>query len=80
MVLDLARQSLAVELGRFFRWWPDNIVTKSAFRQPRQAIRPVFFRHLFDNTVDWFYRCFPLHKRWKGETVDGRRRYRISPT
>ena len=74
LVLDLARQSLAVELGRFFHWQPDNIVTKSAFCQRRQAIRPSFFRDLFNNTVDWFYRCFPDHQRWKGKrlmAVDG---------
>ena len=74
LTLDLARQSLAVELGRFFHWHPENIVTKSAFCQRRKAIHPTFFRDLFYRTARLFYRCFPNHKRWKGKrlfAVDG---------
>ena len=74
IVLDLARQSLAVELGKFFRWKPELLVTKSAFCQRRKHIMPVFFRDLFERTAKWFYTCFADHKRWKGKlllAVDG---------
>ena len=74
LILDLARQSLAVELGRFFAWEPQQIVTKSAFCQRRKAIHPYFFRDLFELTAQSFYRYFPDHKRWKGKrlfAVDG---------
>ncbi len=74
LVVDLARQSLAVVLGRFFQWNPKRIVTKSAFCQRRQAIKPEFFRDLFYHTATLFYRCFPNYKRWKGKrllAVDG---------
>ena len=69
LIVDLARQSLAVELGRFFHWRPQDIVTKSAFCQRRRAILPVFFRDLFAHTADLFYRCFTDHKRWKGKRL-----------
>ena len=74
LVLDLARQTLAVELGRFFNWHPKEIVTKSAFCQRRKAIAANFFRDLFDRTASLFYHCFPQHKRWHGKrlfAVDG---------
>ncbi len=73
-VLDLARQTLAVELARFFNWQPDEIVTKSALCQRRKAIAANFFRDLFDHTASLFYHCFPEHKRWRGKrlfAVDG---------
>ncbi|WP_232830075.1 hypothetical protein [Lewinella sp. IMCC34191] len=63
LVVDLARQSLAVELGRFFRWRPEDIVTKSAFCQRRKAITPTFFKDLFVQTSRLFYRHFPRHRR-----------------
>ncbi len=74
LVVDLARLSLAVELGRFFRWRPEDIVTKSAFCQRRKAIKPGFFKDLFVQTSRLFYRHFPDHRRWKGKrliAVDG---------
>ena len=74
LVVDLARQSLAVELGRFFRWRPEDIVTKSAFCQRRKAIKPSFFKELFRQTTRLFYHHFPHHRRWKGMrliAVDG---------
>ena len=74
LVVDLARQSLAVVVGRFFDWRPEDIVTKSAFCQRRKAISPDFFRQLFTQTAALFYRCFVDHKRWKGKrlfAVDG---------
>ena len=74
LVLNLARQSLAVELGRFFHWQPEAIVTKSAFCQRRKAIEPGFFQDLFYRTAQQFYRCFPDYKRWRGKrlvAVDG---------
>ena len=74
LVLDLARQTLAVELGRFFGWQPEQIVTKSAFCQRRSSIKPIFFKDLFARTAQYFYECFPNHQRWKGKrllAVDG---------
>jgi hypothetical protein len=74
LILDLPRQSLAVELGRLFRWRPADLVTKSAFCQRRKAIDPRFFRDLFRRSARLFYRCFTEHKRWKGKrlfAVDG---------
>lgn len=74
LISDLARQSLAVVLGRFFRWRPEEVVTKSAFCQRRQAIKPAFFRDLFLLTARHFYHCFPDYKRWKGkrlQAIDG---------
>ena len=65
----MARQSLAVELGRFFHWQPEDIVTKSAFCQRRKAILPVFFQDLFAYTATLFYRCFTDHKRWRGKRL-----------
>ena len=74
LVLDLARQTLAVELGRFFNWQPGDVVTKSAFCQRRQVIDADFFRDLFDRTASLFYHCFTEHHRWRGKrlfAVDG---------
>ena len=74
LIVDLARQSLAVELARFFHWQPEDIVTKSAFCQRRKAIAPAFFQDLFYHSADSFYRCFPQHNRWRGKrlfAVDG---------
>ena len=74
LILDLARQSLAVELARFFRWKPEEIVTKSAFCQRRKAIKPDFFHDLFEQSHKQFYKCFTDCHRWKGKrliAVDG---------
>ena len=74
LVLDLARQTLAIELGRFFHWQPERIVTKSAYCQRRQAIAAEFFRDLFFRTAQLFYKSFADHKRWHGKrlfAVDG---------
>ena len=74
LILDLARQTLALELARFFDYQPQRTVTKSAFCQRRQLIKPTFFHDFFYRTVQLFYDCFPDHKRWKGKrllAVDG---------
>lgn len=74
LIGDLARKSLAVVLGDFFDWKPEKLVTKSAFCQRRQAIRPAFFQDLFYHTAESFYRCFADYRRWKGKrllAVDG---------
>lgn len=74
LIFDLARQSLAVELARFFRWKPKDIVTKSAFCQRRKAIKPEFFLDFFEQSNQQFYKCFPNSHRWKGKrlvAVDG---------
>ena len=74
LTLDLARRSLAVVLGNFFHWKPEEVVTKSAFCQRRPAIRPAFFQDLFYHTTESFYRCMPTYRRWRGKrllAVDG---------
>jgi hypothetical protein len=74
LVLNLLRRSLAVELARFFRWKPEEIVTKSAFCQRRKATKPKFFLDLFKQSYKQFYNCFTDHRRWKGKrliAVDG---------
>lgn len=59
LIGNLLRQTLAVELARFFQWKHKNIVTKSAFCQRRQAIKSQFFTDLFEQTHRQFYPCFP---------------------
>ena len=74
IINDLPRQTLAMELANFFRFQPDNIVTKSAFCQRRKLIDPAFFQHFFELTAEQFYRTFTKHRRWKGKclrAVDG---------
>lgn len=69
LILDLARRSLAVELARFFKWKPKDIVTKSAFCQRRKAIKPDFFLDLFQQSGKQFYKCFPDCHHWKGKRL-----------
>ena len=74
IVHDLPRQTLAMELANFFRFKPEEIVTKSAFCQRRKLIDPDFFQHFFHRTAEQFYTAFPDHHRWKGKhlrAVDG---------
>lgn len=62
------KKSLAIELFDFFQSLSEHIVTKSAFVQARNKIKPIFFQHLFDHTALVFYRRFPIH-RWKGHRL-----------
>ena len=74
IVNDLPRQTLAMELANFFRFQPEQIVTKSAFCQRRKLINPDFFQHFFQRTAEQFYTAFTDHHRWKGKhlrAVDG---------
>ncbi|MEM9400780.1 MAG: IS4 family transposase, partial [Verrucomicrobiota bacterium] len=74
LIFSLMRKSLAVELGHFFRWRSEQLVTKSAFCQRRQHIKPQVFKLLFEHSATLFYRCFKDYKRWKGKrlmAVDG---------
>jgi hypothetical protein len=74
MISSLLRHTLAIELFGCFSCTNERPVTKSAFCQRRQLIKPAFFHHLFTLSAKTFYRCFPNHRRWRGKllfAIDG---------
>lgn len=74
LITSLLRRTLAIELFDCFSFTPHPPVSKSAFCQRRQLIKPSFFKDLFTLSATTFYRCFKQHKKWKGKllfAVDG---------
>ena len=65
LILGLMRKSTAIELLDFFNKVNQKSVTKSAFVQRRQLIKPAFFKDFFHFTAQQFYRTFPNHKTCK---------------
>jgi|AntRauTorckE5430_2_1112549.scaffolds.fasta_scaffold13280_1 hypothetical protein len=54
MISSLLRHTLAIELFDCFSYTNERPVTKSAFCQRRQLIKPAFFHHLFTLSAKTF--------------------------
>lgn len=66
LILGLMRKSTGIELFSLFNFLGEKPVSKSAFSQRRQLIKPSFFKDLLSLSAKQFYRSFRNYHTWRG--------------
>jgi hypothetical protein len=69
LIVGLMRKSTAIELFDFFAGLNQEAVTKSAFVQRRQLIKPQFIKDFFLHSAQQFYACFSHYHTFRGLRV-----------